>query len=190
MRKCSLLLFILFSQFTYSKSVILHCVEVGNHFYEMSYEPPIGFVYENGFEVTEENSSEAVFRLTTGNAFLVMINTETLDGYLTYDHRYLTSHGARIFKRTSAIQKKEKVIKSSTHYIFSNENKSNNFPAILINRKDLSKSALFSEMSSTPNEWAFIPCTVVDKENYDYWHREARNIRQAIQEQKESENLF
>ena len=46
----------------------------------MSYLAPIGFIYEDGTEVTEKNYQDG-FNMTKKNGFLVMIDTESLDGF-------------------------------------------------------------------------------------------------------------
>ena len=76
------------------------------YFYTMSYLAPIGFIYEDGTEVTEKNYQDG-FNMTKKNGFLVMIDTESLDGFLTYDYRFMKSDGARYgYPRTQAFQKK------------------------------------------------------------------------------------
>ena len=83
--KYFLLIVIFFSQLSFSKNVALSCVDNTEVelFYTMSYLPPVGFVYEDGSEVTEENYEDG-FYMTKENGFLVMIDTESLDGFLTY----------------------------------------------------------------------------------------------------------
>ena len=109
----------------------------------MSYLAPIGFIYEDGTEVTEKNYQDG-FNMTKKNGFLVMIDTESLDGFLTYDYRFMKSDGARYgYPRTQAFQKKEKVGKTSEYYYFDNSEKRGrlvDFPIIVIDRADVSKS--------------------------------------------------
>ena len=191
MLKYSLLFLIFFSQLSYSKNVALSCVDNTEIelFYTMVYQPAIGFVYENGVEVTKENYEDN-FYVTKKNGFLIMIDTESLDGYLTYSHRFMKNDGApRGFKRTTVWQKKEKVRKNEKYYMFDNSEKIN-FPAIIIDRKNLSKSYVLSDLSGSPNYNGFTPCEFMDLERYKYLHRELNNIKNYRIELQESENQF
>ena len=191
LHKYFFLTILFFSQSAFSKSVALSCVDntETEMFYTMAYYAPIGFVYEDGTEVTEKNYEDG-FNMTKENGFLIMIDTESLDGWLTYTHRLMKSDGARYgFKRTYALQKKEKVIKNTNSYIFDNSQK-NGFPAIVINRKDLSKTRVLESLDRVPDYWGYTPCEVIDLERYNYLHREYQNISAYIKKISESENQF
>ena len=180
-----------FSHLAFSKNVALDCVDNTEVelFYTMGYKPAVGFVYENGTEVTEENY-EDVWYMTKKNGFIVMIDTESLDGFLTYSHRLMKSDGARYgYKRTTVYQKKEKVQKNEKYYIFDNSEKFN-FPAIVIDRKDVSKSYVLESTSGNPEYWGYTPCEVMDLELYEYLHRELDNIAAYNKKIRESENEF
>ena len=189
--KYFLLIVIFFSQLTFSKNVALSCVDNTEVelFYTMRYLPPVGFVYEDGSEVTEENYEDG-FYMTKENGFLVMIDTESLDGFLTYSYRLMKSDGARYgYKRTTVYQKKEKVKKNAKYYIFDNSEKFN-FPAIVIDRKDVSKTYVLESMDGNPEYYGFTPCEFIDLEVYEYLHRELENITAYNKKILESETQF
>ena len=180
-----------FSQFAFSKNVALSCVDNTEVelFYTMAYLPPIGFVYEDGTEVTEKNYEDG-FYMTKENGFLIMIDTESLDGFLTYSHRLMKNDGARYgYKRTTVFQKNEKVRKNEKYYIFDNSEKVG-FPAIVIDRKDVSKSYVLESLNGNPQYWGYTPCEIIDFERYKYLHRELDNIDAYNRKINESQNQF
>ena len=193
-QKFFLLTFLLcFSHLSFSKSVALSCEDKSSieYFYTMSYLAPIGFIYEDGTEVTEKNYQDG-FNLTKKNGFLVMIDTETLDGFLTYDYRFMKSFGARYGNpRTQAFQKKEKVGKTSEYYYFDNSEKTGrlvDFPIIVIDRADVSKSYVVK--NARGESYGPTPCEFIDFERYKYLHRELDNIEAYNKKINESENQF
>jgi hypothetical protein len=191
LHKYFILTILFFSQSAFSKSVALSCVDNTETelFYTMAYMPPKGFVYEDGTKVTEKNY-EGGFDMTRENGFLIMIDTESLDGFLTYDFRLMKSTGARYgYKRTRVFQKKEKVIKTDNYYVFDNSEK-NDFPAIQIHRKDLSKTRVVESLDRMPDYWGYTPCEVIDLDRYDYLHREYNNIVAHLKKISDSENQF
>ena len=193
-QKFFLLTFLLcFSHLSFSKSVALSCEDKSSieYFYTMSYLAPIGFIYEDGTEVTEKNYQDG-FNMTKKNGFLVMIDTESLDGFLTYDYRFMKSDGARYgYPRTQAFQKKEKVGKTSEYYYFDNSEKTGrlvDFPIIVIDRADVSKSYVVK--NARGENYGPTPCEFIDFERYKYLHRELDNIEAYNKKIKESKNQF
>ena len=200
-QKIFLLTFLLcFSHLSFSKNVALSCEDKSStsdpsdrsqYFYTMAYLAPIGFIYEDGTEVTEKNYQDG-FNMTKKNGFLIMIDTESLDGFLTYDYRFMKSDGARYgYPRTQAFQKKEKVVKTSDYYYFDNSEKIGNlvdFPIIVIDREDVSKSYVVK--NARGEDYGRTPCEFIDFERYKYLHRELDNIEAYTKKINESKNQF
>ena len=196
----------------------------GGDFYSMKYEVPVGFVYEDGFKVTEESpirkrpkvvseldpprdpveveaeierARELRTNLTlVNNGFWVLINTESVEGYFTYSHKFLRGYGGNLGSpHTVNFQDKKKGYKNSKNYVFKmGDTVWTQEPAIVINRGDPSKSLITSTIDGTFDPSSdyqnSTPCKVEDIKTYNYLHREIRNIQKYKKELQESRNQF
>jgi len=130
------------------------------------------------------------------NGFWVLINTESVEGYFTYSHKFLRGYGGNAgSSHTVNFQDKKKGYKNSNNYVFQmGDTVWTREPAIIIMRGDPSKSFITSTIDGTfdPNSdyQNSTPCKFEDIKTYNYLHREIRNIQKYKKELQESRNQF